>query len=325
MSDQWGKKDFIEGEYEVLEERDVREDQEGRGEHHAPEYNYLHMDSRPPYITYLFLVLNIAAYLLMSLAGLFFHLDLSEQLVIFGAKVNILIAYGQYWRLLTAMFLHVGLLHLFFNSYALYVYGPVVERLFGKVKFAAVYLLSGLMGSLLSYLFSPNNAAGASGAIFGLMGSLLYFRQRNKEIFHRVFGTGLLMVIGFNLFFGMVQPGIDNWGHIGGLAGGFLVGNAVGLYRENRFRLKKLLIWVLIVVVFLLGLWYGQEKYALDVWPSLPRNPLPSESLPSESLPEDGNILQVDDPAVDAIHESAETMSIVRTSLIVRSGFCIYA
>jgi rhomboid protease GluP len=269
MSDQWDRKDYIEGQYEVLEERDVREEQGGS---HTPEQNsFLHMDTRPPYVTYVFLGMNIVAYLLMSAAGWFFNLNQSQQLFIFGAKYNTLIAYGQYWRLFTAMFLHIGIMHLFFNSYALYAYGPVVEHLFGKAKFAAVYLLSGLMGSLFSYIFSPNPAAGASGAIFGLMGSLLYFRQRRKDIFRRIFGAGLMMIIGINLFYGMVQPGIDNWGHIGGLAGGYLVGNAIGLYKEKRFDLKKLLICALIAVIFLFGLWYGQQKYTVRTLPPLPQ------------------------------------------------------
>jgi rhomboid protease GluP len=132
--------------------------------------------------------------------------------------------------------------------------------------------LSGLMGSLFSYMFSPNPAAGASGAIFGLMGSLLYFRQRKKDLFRRIFGAGLLMIIAINLFYGMVQPNIDNWGHIGGLIGGYLVGNAIGLYKESRLDAKKLLVWALIAIIFLLGLRYGQAKYAIRMLPPIPRS-----------------------------------------------------
>ena len=266
MSDYWRKKDVIEGEYEILEEEDwVRDNY--RPPNRQP---FLQIDKRRPYITYLLLGLNIIAFLLMSLFGFLFRLSQGEQLLLFGAKVNILVAYGQYWRLLTAMFLHIGIMHLFFNSYALYIYGPIVESLFGKAKFIVVYLVSGLTGSLLSYLFSPNNAAGASGAIFGLMGSLLYFRQRNKDIFRRVFGPGLFIIIAFNLFYGFVNVGIDNWGHIGGLIGGYLVGNAVGLYKESILSVKKFLIWVLILLMFFFGLQYGAEKYRLKQPQRLP-------------------------------------------------------
>ncbi|HHY82453.1 MAG TPA: rhomboid family intramembrane serine protease [Clostridiales bacterium] len=273
MSDNWQNdhgKEYIEGEYEVIEERDLH-DNYGRHYSYRPEHA-VSIDTRPPYVTYAILGINIIVYLLMNLFGLLFFLNQSQQLLIFGAKENTLIAYGQYWRLFTAMFLHIGIFHLFFNSYALYVYGPVVERLFGKVKFAAVYIISGLTGSLLSYMFSPNPAAGASGAIFGLMGALLYFRQRKRDIFYRIFGTQLIMIIAFNLFFGFVNAGIDNWGHIGGLIGGFLVGNAVGLYKEPVLEGRKILIWLLIVLIFALGLWYGHEKYVYKVKPYIPRS-----------------------------------------------------
>jgi membrane associated rhomboid family serine protease len=268
MSDRWGRKEHIEGEYEVLEERDYYDHHR---EYYSPHQdNYLYMDNSPPYVTYVLLGLNILVYFLMNILGFLFRLNQSELLLYFGAKHNLLIAYGQYWRLFTAMFLHIGILHLFFNSYALYIYGPVVERLFGKFKFTVIYVLSGLTGGLFSYMFSLNPSAGASGAIFGLMGSLLYFRQRKLDIFRRIFGTRLLMIIFINLFYGLVQPGIDNWGHIGGLIGGYLVGNAVGLYKESRFNLRKSIAWILITLIFLFGLTYGKEKYTFKVWPPMP-------------------------------------------------------
>lgn len=268
MSDRWGRNDHIEGEYEVLEERDYYDN---HSEHYIPQQdNYLYVDNSPPYVTYILLGLNILVYFLMNIIGFLFRIDQSTLLLYFGAKHNLLIAYGQYWRLFTAMFLHIGILHLFFNSYALYIYGPVVERLFGKSKFAVIYILSGLTGSLFSYIFSLNPSAGASGAIFGLMGSLLYFRKRKQDVFKRIFGTRLLMIIFINLFYGLIQPGIDNWGHIGGLIGGYLVGNAVGLYKENRFGLRKSIAWILITLLFLLGLGYGKEKYTIKVWTPAP-------------------------------------------------------
>jgi rhomboid protease GluP len=117
------------------------------------------------------------------------------------------------------------------------------------------------MGSLFSYILSPNPAVGASGAIFGLMGALIYFRRCRRSTFQRVFGPGLFIIIGINLFLGFIQPGIDNWGHIGGLIGGFLVGSAVGLYGEHRLSINKVICWVLIIVIFTLGIWYGHYKY----------------------------------------------------------------
>lgn len=261
MNEEWRRDpNIIEGEYEIIGERDADE------EHREPRGHFIQTDNSPPYVTYAILGINIAAWLLMSLVGLFMGWDRNVQLLYFGAKVNELVVQGEYWRLLTAMFLHIDLLHLFFNSYALYLYGPAVEKLFGKTKFILVYMVSGLMGSLLSYLFSPNPAAGASGAIFGLMGSLLYFRREKRSLFQRIFGPGLLMVIGINLMYGFIQRGIDNWGHIGGLLGGFLAGNALGLYRDRDRRYgRKALIWLLILLIFVLGLNYGQIKYGKEI------------------------------------------------------------
>jgi len=267
MSDHWRNKEYFEGDKEVLEERYMIEEQ-----YKPPPKYILYVDKGIPYVTYIILGINIAAFLLMNLTGLLFGWQQSEQLFFFGAKVNLLIAYGQYWRLLTAVFLHIGIAHLFFNSYAIYIYGPIVERLYGKVKFIIVYLGSGLMGSLFSYMFSSNSSAGASGAIFGLMGSLLYFRQQRKEIFQKVFGPRLFIIIAINLFIGLTSNGIDNWGHIGGLIGGYLLGNAVGLYREKVFEPKKLLIWAFILLLFFFGIKYGQGKYTLDFYQAIPKS-----------------------------------------------------
>mgnify|MGYP001170029543 CR=1 FL=1 len=255
MNYDWRRRpDFIEGEYEIIEERYIDND------------TYIYSDPKPPYITYTILGINIAVWLIMKFVGLLFGWGTNAQLILFGAKENSLIARGQYWRLITAMFLHIDILHLFFNSYALYIYGPAVEKLFGKIKYLLVYLLSGLVGSIFSYALSPNPAAGASGAIFGLMGSLLYFRKRKRRLFYRIFGSGLLFIIGINLFYGFVQPGIDNWGHIGGLIGGYLVANALGLYKDRRVDIDKLLAWLLLIAVILLGLRYGNYKYGRAIY-----------------------------------------------------------
>lgn len=252
--------DIIEGEYEVIDE-----EWETSGKHGSWGKESVRLDVKPPYVTYTILGLNVAVWLLMSFIGTVFDINLNYQLIYFGAKVNELIAAGQYWRLFTAMFLHVGVMHLLFNSYALYVYGPIVEKLYGKIRFAVIYILSGVIGSLFSYLFSPNPAAGASGAIFGLMGSLLYFRKRNRHLFQRIFGPGLFIVIAMNLLLGFIQPGIDNWGHIGGLIGGFLAANGVGLYRERKLSKDKITVWLLIAAICALGLWIGQRKYGRRV------------------------------------------------------------
>lgn len=144
----------------------------------------------------------------------------------FGAKVNQLIAQGEVWRLFTAMFLHSGVIHLLLNLYGLYFLGPLVEGFYGHRRFITIYLLGGLFGSLASYAFVPNDSLGASGAIFGLVGATTVFLLRYREQAGsrgRSLLQNMIILIVINLIFGLNTPGIDNWGHIGGLIGGALV------------------------------------------------------------------------------------------------------
>jgi rhomboid protease GluP len=149
-------------------------------------------------------------------------------LFILGWKDNLMIFLGhEYWRLLTAIFLHGGIVHLLMNGFSLYVVGPDTERVYGTLRFVGVYLLSGLAGSVLSYTFSPNPSVGASGAIFGLVGALIVFFYTTRQIlgeFGRAQLQGLGAILLINLVFGFTTPGIDNLGHIGGLIGGLIAG-----------------------------------------------------------------------------------------------------
>jgi rhomboid protease GluP len=154
----------------------------------------------------------------------------TKVLIRMGAKFNPLITAGEYWRLFTAMFLHIGVMHLIFNGYALLVIGTELERLLGWGRFLAIYLLSGLFGSLASYAFGISLSAGASGAIFGLIGALaafftLYRQQLGRWGQRRL--ANIIFLIAINLFLGFTQPGIDNLGHMGGLVSGFALGWAL--------------------------------------------------------------------------------------------------
>ena len=148
----------------------------------------------------------------------------------FGAMYGPFIANGEYWRLFTAMFLHVGLTHLAVNSIGLFILGVQVERLFGHYRFAAIYVLAGLSGSVASFAFnSIGIAAGASGAIFGVLGALVAFfvvRRNMMGEMGRQTLTGLLVLVAINLFFGLATPGIDNFAHMGGFVAGFALGIA---------------------------------------------------------------------------------------------------
>jgi len=176
-----------------------------------------------PLFSWLILALNLVIWLLMTFSG---GSTRADVLVRFGAKVPWLIAAGQYWRLLTAMFLHIGLVHLLFNSYALYSLGPQVESLFGRGRFLIIYLLSGLAGSVASYALSASLSAGASGAIFGLIAAMAVFVAGHRQMLGRRGSqalTNIVLVILFNLGLSFSVPGIDVWGHLGGLMGGSVV------------------------------------------------------------------------------------------------------
>jgi rhomboid protease GluP len=141
-----------------------------------------------------------------------------------GVKANELILQGQWWRFITPMFLHGSILHIGFNMYALFLIGPTLERFYGHSRYLALYLLSGVAGTIASFVFIPNPSLGSSTAIFGLLGAEGIFMYRNRQIFGSAAQRALSRIItiaAINLIIGL-SPGIDNWGHIGGLIGGTL-------------------------------------------------------------------------------------------------------
>lgn len=157
-----------------------------------------------------------------------------DLLLALGAKSNAEIMRGQIWRLLTPVFLHIGLLHIGVNMYSLYIIGPAVERPFGSPRFTAIYFLSGIGGVASSLAFSQQPSAGASGAIFGLLGALAGFLFLHRSVFGQA-ASGQLRQIVFvallNLAIGL-SPGIDNWGHVGGL----IVGIALAFVLGPRYQ-----------------------------------------------------------------------------------------
>jgi len=156
-------------------------------------------------------------------------------LVDLGAKVNILIAAGEYWRLFTATLLHGGIMHLLFNLYALFAMGPLLEAYVGPLRFLAIYLLAGLYGSLASYAFADSISVGASGAIFGIVGATTVYFFRYRDNFGaqaRAVLQNMVIIVAINLVFGLSAGNIDNWGHMGGLFGGALA--AFGLLPRYR-------------------------------------------------------------------------------------------
>ena len=181
-----------------------------------------------PVITYILVAINVVIYIF----GAFFtnYDTFIEYFCIHGPSVRA----GQYYRLLTGIFIHSGITHIAFNCYALYVLGSQLESFFGKWKFTIIYLFSGLIGALFSMTFGGNYASvGASGAIFGLMGSMLYFGYHYRVYLGNVVKSQILPIIITNLIIGFLIPGIDNYAHIGGLIGGALITIALGVKNKS--------------------------------------------------------------------------------------------
>ncbi|KAF7803641.1 RHOMBOID-like protein 10, chloroplastic isoform X1 [Senna tora] len=160
----------------------------------------------------------LAANILLFIA----QLATQGKLLLWGAKINSLIDKGQLWRLATSSFLHANIGHLMVNCYSLNSIGPTVESFSGPTRYLAVYSVSALASSAMSYWFCRMPAVGASGAIFGLVGSLAVFVLRHRELV----GGGkedlqhIAHILVLNMVIGLLSDGIDNWGHLGGLMGG---------------------------------------------------------------------------------------------------------
>ena len=182
---------------------------------------------RPRSVTTALLVINLAVFGIDAVLG---AMGRPRMLFGAGAMVPLLVVEGEWWRLLTAMFLHFTVVHLAFNSLALYVFGQLIEAALGSRRMLALYLVTGFAASCASFAFiSPRGTgAGASGAIFGMLGAWLVYNLRRRSLSLARSNIQLaLLLIGINLVFGFTVPGIDNVAHIGGLIAGLAAGFVV--------------------------------------------------------------------------------------------------
>ena len=188
---------------------------------------------KKPIITYILIAINIVMFILMYIAGNG-STDI-KTLLFYGANNSELIKeYHEYYRLITSTFLHIGVIHLVCNMYALYVIGPQLESFYGKVKYLLIYLIGGVIGNLFANIFEINAVgAGASGAIFALFGSLLYFGYHYRVYLGNVIKTRVVPIIILNLMIGFMYNGISNAAHIGGLIGGVLLSMAAGVPNKS--------------------------------------------------------------------------------------------
>jgi membrane associated rhomboid family serine protease len=178
------------------------------------------------FFTPILIYVNILVFILMVIMGLGFISFKGNDLLIWGANFGPLVKSGEWWRLLTSIFLHGGLMHILANMYGLLFVGIFLEPLLGKTKYLFIYLLTGIIASLTSiWWHEATVSVGASGAIFGLYGlfiSLMLTKVYPVE-FSKAFLSSILIFVGFNLLMGLTG-GIDNAAHIGGLISGFIIG-----------------------------------------------------------------------------------------------------
>lgn len=201
-----------------------------------------------PIVTYILLAINILMFLIPYL---FNESDFFlEKFCLYRSFIDV----GQYYRILSAPFIHANIFHLLFNCYALYVIGIQLESFLGKFKYLVVYLFGCISASLMSLIFLGGNVSvGASGAIFALMGSLVYFGYHYRVYLGNIMRTQIIPLIATNLLLGFIISGIDNYAHIGGLIGGILITMALGVkYKTTTFEKVNGCILSLIYIVFLI-------------------------------------------------------------------------
>ena len=212
-----------------------------------------------PIFSYILLAINVLIFFLLEING---GSTSIETLIQFGAKYNpAIIMDGEWWRLFTSMFLHIGFLHLAMNMLALFYLGTAVEKIFGSNRFLFIYFLAGIVGSLASFSFSASVSAGASGAIFGLFGALLYFGVKHKRVFFQTMGTSIIMVIAINLVIGLSVEEIDMAAHIGGLIAGFFAAAVVNLPKQKKDK-TQLLASIFTATMIIALIFYGVEANA---------------------------------------------------------------
>lgn len=165
------------------------------------------------------IAINLIVYILMLLPGM------EYRFFIYGASINSLIGNGEWWRVVSSIFIHAGFLHVLFNMFSLFLFGPELEKIAGKARFLTIYLLAGIFGNVLTFMTQPGiyTSVGASGAIYGVFGAfaaLVYYTRHTMPQLKQI----IMPIIIISVILTFLQPGINIMGHLGGLATGFIIG-----------------------------------------------------------------------------------------------------
>jgi rhomboid protease GluP len=224
-------------------------------------------------ITVALVAINTFVFIATLIAGAEWLIPVGKMQIAWGSNFGPYTTDGEWWRLFTSLFIHFGIAHLVLNMLALVTFGPLVERLYGSVNYLLIYVLAGLAGSLASLSWRPDiNSAGASGAIFGILGALLAAQLRSGDTFPpdilRPIRNTALLFLGLSLFAGFKYKGIDNAAHLGGVMAGFLIGLAAarpitGASSYSRSDMRRSVQLVpAAVVVLAVGFWFAQRASA---------------------------------------------------------------
>jgi rhomboid protease GluP len=226
------------------------------------------LPSLVPKATYAILGFTVLVYLLQMASMAILNGD--DLPLMLGARVTDLIRKGQWWRFITPVFLHGSVTHIFFNMYALLSIGSFLERHFGHGRFVLLYFLGAFAGNVFSFLLTEGYSVGASTAVFGLVAAEVIFFYQNRKLFgsqaKQAIGNAVF-IIAVNLFIGLA-PGIDNWGHVGGLLGGAMfawfasphwdvVGSSFGLKLQDERESREIVLGAgLVIIIFgMLAVW----------------------------------------------------------------------
>jgi rhomboid protease GluP len=199
-------------------------------EQHGEQSVSVSLPQSAPYVTYTIIAITVIIYILQLASEFLLQVDLPAA---FFAKDNDLIREGQIWRLFTPALVHSlgSIAHIGFNMYALFSFGTSLERYFGQGRFLLLYVLAAFSGNVASFLFTDSPSIGASTAVFGLLGAQGIFLYQNRKLFAGQFRSAIgniIFIAAINLFVIGSLPGIDNWGHIGGLLGGLIFASFAG-------------------------------------------------------------------------------------------------
>lgn len=187
-------------------------------------------DNRFYIVTYSIIFINIIIFLIsVYMSKNIFDIN-SNVLEYLGAKDNLLISKGEYYRLISSMFLHSGIVHISMNMYSLFAIGPLVEKFYGKFRYFLIYILSGIIASITSFMLSPYMSVGASGAIFGVLGATLVIAYNLRKQIGKSFLINVVSVVVVNMIFSFSIPNIDVYAHLGGFVSGIILGAI--LYRN---------------------------------------------------------------------------------------------